>query len=143
MPTPYRPKGFSDITPYLIVDDALRLIDFLKQVFDAEELICMRGDDGSVAHAAYQIGDSIVELANARAEWKPLVAGLHVYVRDVDATYQKAISAGGTSLYQPSDMYYGERSGGVADPFGNQWYFATLKEELSLAEIEKRAAEKK
>ena len=143
MQAPYRPKGFSDVTPYLIAKDADKLIDFLRQVFEAEEILCMRAEDGTVAHASYKVGDSVIELANSREQWKPLAAGLHVYVKDVDAAYQKAISAGGVSLYEPADMYYGERSGGVADPTGNQWYLATLKEELSLEEIERRAAQKK
>jgi len=144
MATPYRPSGFSDITPYLIVEDADRVIDFIKQAFAAEEVLCMRSEEnGRVTHAAYKIGDSMLEMASSRAEWKPLAAGLHVYVRDVDACYQRAIAAGGTSLYEPADMYYGERSGGVADPCGNQWYIATSKEDLSLEEIEKRAARQK
>jgi len=144
MSADYRPSGFSDITPYLIVEDADRVIEFIKKTFAAEEVLCMRSEEGGkVTHAAYKIGDSMLELSSSRAEWKPLAAGLHVYVQDVDACYQRAIAAGGTSLYEPADMYYGERSGGVADPCGNQWYLATVKEDLTLAEVEKRAAQQK
>jgi PhnB protein len=142
MTKPYRPKGFSDVTPYLIVVDADRLIAFIRNVFNAEEVVCFRGDDGRINHAAFKIGNAMVELSEARDPWKPMTAGLHVYVENVDEVYQKALDAGAVSLYEPADMFYGERSGGVADPEGNHWYLAAVTEELSLAEIQKRSSER-
>lgn len=126
MSTPYRPEGFSTITPYLIAPDAARLIQFIVEAFDAKEKILMLDDAGKVRHAGFLIGDSNIELADGNPQWKPMTAGLHIYVSDTDAAYQKAIAAGGTSLYEPTDMPYGERSGGVMDPAGNHWYLATL-----------------
>ena len=141
MSTSYIPKGFHSVTPYLIVEDPERLGRFLKEAFGAEEALVMKGDDGKVMHAAYRIGDSMVEMGGAKEPWKPMAAGLHLYVKDTDETYVQALKAGGTSLYEPKDMFYGERSGGVADPSGNQWYIATQKEELSEEEMRKRAQE--
>jgi uncharacterized glyoxalase superfamily protein PhnB len=136
----YTPKGFHSVTPYLIVTDAERLVQFLRGTFDAEEVILMKNPEGKIQHAAFRVGDSVVELANSQGQWAPLTAGLHVYVPDTDATYQRAITAGGKSLYEPKDMFYGERSGGVQDPCGNHWYIATQTEELSPAELQQRAA---
>jgi PhnB protein len=126
MSTPYRPEGFHTVTPYLIVPDAARLIQFLVRAFDAQELVVVHDDAGKIRHAGFRVGDSVVELGDANPEWKPMTAGLHVYVEDADAAYHKAIAAGATSLYEPADMPYGERSGGVMDPAGNHWYLATL-----------------
>jgi PhnB protein len=140
MSTSYIPKGFHSLTPYLIVEDAEALVKFIKEAFDGEEVLLMKGDDGAIMHGAFKIGDSMVELGSAKSPWKPLAAGLHLYVKDTDKTYQQALDAGGTSLYEPKDMFYGERSGGVADPCGNQWYIATKTEEMSQKEMELRAA---
>ncbi|MDZ4289349.1 MAG: VOC family protein [Prosthecobacter sp.] len=140
MKTSYIPKGFHTVTPYLIVSDAERLVQFLRDVFDVQEVILMKNPAGKIQHAAFRIGDSMVELANGHGEWAPMTAALHVYVPDTDATYARAIRAGGTSLHEPKDMFYGERSGGVKDAFGNHWYIATQTEELSDEEIRQRAA---
>ncbi len=140
MNTPHIPRGFTALTPYLIVSDAERLIQFLREVFDAEEVIVVKSPEGKINHAAYNIGGAVVELSTAQGDWAPLAAGLHVYVPDTDATYKPAIAAGGKSLYEPADMFYGERSGGVQDAFGNQWYIATKTEDLSDEEIQRRVA---
>lgn len=126
MSTPYRPEGFGTITPYLIVPNASRLIQFLVEAFDASETMVVKDEAGKIRHASFVIGDSPIELADGNPQWHPMTAGLHVYVPDTDASYARAIAAGGTSLYEPTDMPYGERSGGVMDPAGNHWYLATL-----------------
>ena len=125
MSTAYQPQGFHAVTPYLIVPDAPLMIQFLKDSFDVKELILVENDQGRVQHSAFSLGDSVIELGESQSQWAPLCAGLHVYVPDADATYARAIAAGGTSLYEPADMPYGERSGGVKDPAGNHWYIAT------------------
>ena len=134
------PDGYHTVTPYLIVEGAERLIEFLKQAFGAEEIYCSRKPDGTIGHTQLRIGDSMVELADGNDQWKPLRAALHLYVPDTDATYRRAIEAGATSVFEPADMFYGERSGGVQDPSGNQWYIATHMEDLSEEEIARRAA---
>lgn len=133
------PEGFHSITPYLIVQGAERLIEFLQQAFGAELIYTSKKPDGTIGHSEMRIGDSMIELADGNEQWKPMTAAIHLYVPDTDATYRRAIEAGATSLYEPADMFYGERSGGVADPSGNHWYIATRQENLSEEELHRRA----
>jgi uncharacterized glyoxalase superfamily protein PhnB len=119
------PAGYQTVTPYLVVPEVARLIDFLKEAFAAQELRRDTGPDGAVRHAEIKIGDSMVMLGEATAEWPAMPGMLHVYVDDVDAVYRRALLAGATSLREPVDESYGDRVGGVADPSGNQWWLAT------------------
>lgn len=122
----YKPKGYSSVTPYLIVEGADRFIEFLKKSFDAEELERNTRPDGSIQHAACRIGDSIIEIGGGtNKEFPPTRSALHLFVPNVDEVYNQALKAGARPLYEPQDHDYGERSGGVEDPFGNQWYIAT------------------
>jgi PhnB protein len=122
------PKGFHAVTPYLLVKDAPGLIDFVKQVFGAEETFRTSASvDGM--HAEVRLGDSRVMIgggspeAALRGEARP--TALHVYVLDTDAAYQRAMKAGAVSIHAPTDHDYGERGASVKDPFGNHWYIAT------------------
>jgi PhnB protein len=135
------PDGYRTVTPYLVVDGADKLLTFVKQAFGAEETVLMAGPDGSVGHAEVRIGDSIVMLADATEQSPALSAMLHLYVEDCDATYQRALDAGATSVRELKDEFYGDRMGGVRDPFGNQWYLATHVEDVSGEEMAKRAQE--
>ena len=119
------PEGFHAVTPYLVVPGVARLIDFLKETFDAEETIRAARQDGSISHAGVRIGDSMVEMGEATGDWKAMPAGLHLYVKNADEIYHQAVKAGATPLYGPQDMDYGDREGGITDPSGNQWYIAT------------------
>ena len=119
------PEGFRTITPYLTVEEAQGLIDFLRTTFDAEVMHSESRDDGSIVNAALRIGDSVVEVSDTVGDWQAVTAGIHIFVPDTDATYEKALDAGATSLYEPADMPYGERSAGITDPTGNKWYIAT------------------
>jgi len=133
------PDGYHSVTPYLIVQGVAKLIDFLKQAFDAKEIERMAGPDGTVMHAEVRIGDSVVMMGEARGESKPMPAALYLYVNDTDVTYRRALQAGATSLKEPADQFYGDRSGGVKDPAGNQWWIATRKEDVSPEELARRA----
>ena len=125
MPGLYRPSGFGDVTPYLTVEEAEQLVEFIVKVFDAEVLRKeVEEERGTIINAALRIGDSVIEVSDANQDWKPMPGALHVYVPDVDETYEKAMAAGATSLFPPADMPYGERSAGVRDPSGNHWYIA-------------------
>jgi uncharacterized glyoxalase superfamily protein PhnB len=130
------PDGYHTVTPYLTVKDAGGLIDFIKQVFGGEETFRM-GED-SVAHAEMRIGDSMVMLGEAQNE--PIPAMIHLYMPDTDAVYRRALAAGATSLREPTDMFYGDRTGGVQDRFGNQWWIATHIEDVPSEEMARRAA---
>jgi len=136
----YKPEGFHSVTPCLTVKDAAKLLDFLKQAFDAEELHRHLEPSGRIAYACVRIGDSMVELSDGNEKWPAMPSGLHVYVPDVDATHKRAVQAGGTSVQEPTDQFYGERSSAVRDVCGNNWYIATQTEVLSKEEIEKRVA---
>jgi PhnB protein len=124
--TSIKPEGYSTVSPYLIAAGAQRVIEFLKQTFGARELRRYDMPDGSIMHAEVRIGDTVVMIGDAGANWPPVPAHLHVYVADVDATYQKALKAGGVSVQAPERK--GEdpdRRGGVKDPAGNTWWIAT------------------
>ncbi len=132
------PAGYHTVTPYLAVAGANKLLDFVKRAFDAKEIRCSKRPDGTVWHAEVRIGDSMVMLAEAAAPWKPMPTGIYLYVSDVDATYKSAIAAGGTSIMEPADQFYGDRHGGVQDPVGNMWWIATHIEDVSPQEMAKR-----
>ncbi|MGH8937106.1 MAG: VOC family protein [Acidimicrobiia bacterium] len=133
------PDGYHSVTPYLIVEGADKLLDFLKRAFSAEETVRMPRPDGSVAHAEVRIGDSIVMLGDAGEQWSPMPGMINLYVEDCDATYLRALEAGATSLQEPEDQFYGDRTAGVRDPVGNHWWIATHVEDLSEEEIAERA----
>lgn len=134
------PDGYHTLTPYLTVQDAGALLAFLTQAFDAVETLRMSGPDGAVRHAEARIGDSIVMIGQAREQWTPRPGTIYVYVPDVDATYARALAAGAVSLREPATQDYGDRSGGVQDPQGNQWWLATHVEDVSPEELERRSA---
>ena len=136
------PEGYHTLTPYLVVDGAEKVITFMKEAFGAKAVFePMARPDGKIMHAEYKIGDSIIMISDASERAKATSAMLHLYVPNVDAVYQKAIKAGGTSVMEPADMFYGDRSGGVKDPAGNQWHIGTHVEDVSPAELKKRAME--
>ncbi len=134
------PDGYHSVTPYLVVQGVPKLIEFLKQAFDAREGLRMAEPDGSVRHAEVTIGDSPVMMGEANGDWKPMPAMMHLYVNNCDATYERALQAGATSLQEPADQFYGDRSAGVRDPSGNQWWVVTHIEDVPPEEMKRRAA---
>jgi len=134
------PEGAHTVTPYLVVEGIPKLLDFLKQAFGAQERFRMARPDGGVMHADVKIGDSTIMMGEAMGEWKPKPCSLYLYVEDVDAVYQRAIDAGGTKVREPSNQFYGDRTGGVIDPCGNYWGTATHVEDVSHEEMTKRFA---
>jgi PhnB protein len=125
--TKHIPHGFPALVPYLTVDDPAKLISFLVGAFGAEELKDQHSEHpaGKIVHAALRVEGCVMETGRASAEWKATPAAIHLYVRDVDATYERAVKAGGTSLHGVKEMEYGERACAVRDPCGNNWYIAT------------------
>ncbi|HSE36192.1 MAG TPA: VOC family protein [Blastocatellia bacterium] len=120
-----KPEGLRTVTPFLHPRGAARMIDFLKQAFGAEEKSRAQSPDGVIHYAAVMIGDSIIEMGEAHAQWQPMATTFYMYVDDVESFYQRALAAGATSQSEPADQSYGERVAGVSDPFDNVWYFAT------------------
>jgi PhnB protein len=133
------PAGYATVTPYLCVADAAKLIEFLKQAFDAQLLFKMDGPGGRIMHAEMTIGDSRIMLAQPEPG-KETHAMIHLYLPEVDAVYARAIAAGATSVREPADQFYGDRSAGVRDQFGNQWYIATHVEDVTPEEMDRRMA---
>ena len=133
------PEGYHTLTPYLVVENGARVVEFLEKAFGATVANRMDHPDGSLWHADLKVGDSHVMLGGASAESPPVSASIYVYVEDVDADYGRAIQAGGISIMPPQDMFYGDRHGGVKDPSGNSWWIATHIEDVAPEELKKRA----
>lgn len=133
------PNGYHTVTPYLINENASRLIEFLKLVFDAEETNRLSGPDGRVMHAELKIGDSTLMVSDPSSEWRPMPASIVIYVEDVDAVYKRALEVGAISLREPTDQFYGDRSAGVKDLAGNHWWIATHLEDVPPEELRLRA----
>ena len=140
MPVHAIPEGQQSVTPYLVVKDAAALIDFLRDAFGADEMVRHARPDGTVMHAQLRIGDSVVMMGEPMDDQNLMPAMLHLYVENVDEVYQRALDAGASSIVEPTDQFYGDRSGGVADKHGNQWWIATHIEDVSEDEMAKRMA---
>ena len=143
------PEGYHSVTPYLIVNDGAKAIDFYKQAFGAVETVRMGGPDGKVGHAEIRIGNSTVMLADESPDMgyrsaKSIGAtpvSLVVYLEDVDARFQQAIAAGAKELRPVEDQFYGDRMGTLVDPFGHVWSLATHTEDVSPEEMNRRMGE--
>lgn len=115
---------YASITPYLVLDKASEFLTFIHHAFDAKELSCERLEDGTVRHADYKIGDSVLMVSQASEYFPPMPGAIYLMVDDVDKTYKKALEMGCTSIYEPTDQEYGHRSGGVQDEFGIYWWIS-------------------
>lgn len=121
----YKPLAYSSVSAYVMANNAQRVIDFVKQTFDAEEYRRFDKPDGSIMHAEVRIDDTVVMIADGGNDSPAFPIWLHVYVPDVDATYRRALNAGGISVQQPTQKDDPDRRGGVQDPAGNTWWIAT------------------
>ena len=148
MATPVKaiPEGYEAVIPYLVVKDGAGAIEFYKKVFGATEVMRYE-DNGKVGHAELKIGQGIFMLADEYPEQgyrspkkgELQAAGMMIYVDDVDATVRRAINEGATEERPVADQFYGDRAGGIVDPYGHRWYIATHIEDVSPEEMEKRA----
>lgn len=142
------PEGYHTATPYLIVNAAADALEFYKKAFGATELLRMAQPDGRIGHAEIKIGDSVIMLADEHPEIgarSPQTIGgspvsILLYVEDVDAVFNQAVAAGATVQRPLQDQFYGDRTGGVTDPFGHAWYISTHIEDVVPEELKKRAA---
>lgn len=141
------PEGFHSVTPYLIVSDCNKALEFYKAALGAEERYRMPMPNGKIGHAELQIGDSIVMLADELPEMDArsptslggTPVGLCIYCDDADKLFQRALRAGASEERPMKDQFYGDRSGTVRDPFGHKWTIATHKEDLTPQQIGERA----
>jgi PhnB protein len=142
------PEGYHTATPYLIIKDAAKAIEFYKEAFGAKEMMRMSQPDGRIGHAEIKIGDSPIMLADEFPEMgarSPQSLGgspvsILLYVEDVDAFAKQAVAAGTKVVRPVKDQFYGDRSGSFEDPFGHQWHIATHVEVVAPEEMHKRAA---
>ena len=126
MSSNFKPDQYSTVSPYLIAAGAQKVIDFLKKAFGASELRRFDMPDGSIMHAEVRIGDTVVMIGDAGQDWPAAPAHIHVYVEDVDATFDRALDAGGVLVQRPQRKDQDpDRRGGVKDPAGNTWWIAT------------------
>jgi uncharacterized glyoxalase superfamily protein PhnB len=121
----YKPEGYASVSAYMMADGAQRVIDFLKATFDAKELRRFDNPDGSIMHGEVQIYDSVLMISDASNSFAAFPIWLHVYVPDVDATYERALAAGGVSVQEPVQKGDPDRRAGMKDPAGNTWWIAT------------------
>ncbi len=119
------PEGLRTVTPYLHPRSGAQMIDFLKRAFNAEEVARYQDDAGKIMHARVTIEGAAIEMGEAHGPYQPIPMAIYLYVRDVDATYQRALDAGATSMLAPTDQPYGDRNAWVQDPQGHTWYIAT------------------
>ena len=133
------PQGYHSVTPYLVVREVPKLLDFLKHAFNAQEIMRMPQPDGTIMHAEVRIGDSAIMMGEAQGEHKPMPGSIYLYVNDTDATYKRALEAGATSQMEPADQFYGDRHASVVDPVGNRWFIATHIEDVPPDELARRA----
>lgn len=142
------PEGHHTVTPYLILSGASDAIAFYEKALGAEEVMRLADPGGKVHHAEISIGDSRIMLADEHPEIQALspktVGGspvsIHLYVEDVDRAVERAVAAGAKLVRPVADQFYGDRVGGIEDPFGYRWFIATHKEDLTIEEIRRRAA---
>ena len=134
------------VTPYLAIRNAASAIEFYRDVFDAMEMMRLAEPSGRIGHAEIEIGGARIMLADEHPErdvrgpeaYGGSPVSLHLYLADVDAVFERAVAAGAKPLRQPEDMFYGDRTATLIDPFGHCWFLATRKQEVSAEEVQKR-----
>ncbi len=143
MAVKYMPEGYNSVTPYLIVEGADKLVDFIVEAFGAKERMRMPGPGGFIGHTEFEIGDSVVMLADSRtADNNRKATGMiHLYVEDADETFESALAAGAKVDQALETKFYGDRGGSVIDPWGNIWWVSTHVEDVPPDEMGKRAQE--
>lgn len=120
-----KPAGYPSVSPYFLVEDAFRFLEFLKTVFDAEEIMVHKDGKGGVMHAEVRIDDSVIMFGNSTKAFPPETGAVFMYVADTDVIYKKALAAGATPRQEPENKEYG-RAAGLWDPFGNSWWITAV-----------------
>ena len=118
----YKPTGYNSVSPYLVVKGAQKMVDFLKEIFEGEELRRYDNEDGTIMHTEIKIDDSVIMIGDASDQWPANKHMLHVYVPDVDETFQRAIRKGCKSMEEPRRQEGDPDKRGMFEDFaGNQW----------------------
>ena len=132
------PEGYQNVIPFLVCTGADKVIDFCQKVFDAKVMDISKDDKGVIMHASIQIRDSAVMLSEGNEKFPAYSTMMYLYVENCDEVYKRGLDAGGKSLREPTNEFYGDRTSGFTDPSGNQWWVATHVEDVSPEEIAKK-----
>lgn len=124
------PEGYRTVTPWIISRDTAQLLDFVTEAFGAEEITRVYNENGTIGHAEFRIGDSIVMAFDAQEGWPDTPGFLRLYVEDGDAVYEQALQARATSVTATATHFFGDRAGRVRDPLGNIWWIQTHVEDV-------------
>lgn len=124
----YKPVGYNSVSPYLVLKDAATTISFIQQVLAATELFKLQDEQGKIQHAEYRIDDTVVMLADGGPDWPAQEVHIHVYVPDVDGSYQQALDAGAISIQAPVKKDDADKRCGVKDGGGATWWLGTQVE---------------
>jgi PhnB protein len=135
------PDGYNSVSPWVISRDTNAVIEFAKAAFGADEIGRVADENGVIGHAEFRIGDSVVLAFDAKPHWPDTPAFLRLYVEDADATFQRALDAGGIALTNVTHLFWGDRIGRVRDPMGNLWWIQARVEEVDEAEINRRMSD--
>jgi PhnB protein len=143
------PQGYHSVTPYIMVKGGAEALEFYKKAFGAKEKLRVPGPGGKIMHAEFEIGDSVIMMADEFPEMggfspetlKGTPVGIHLYVENVDEVFAKAVAAGAKVERPLANQFYGDRSGALVDPFGHKWHVATHVEDVSEEELNRRMQE--
>ena len=149
--THYIPAGYHSVTPYIIVRNAAKALDWYKNVFGAQEEMRFPTPDGKIGHAEIKIGDSCIMLADEFPQMNAVspetiggtASALMIYVEDVDSAFKKAVANGAKVKQELQDKFYGDRNATIYDPFGHQWTIATHIEDVTPEEMQRRMSQQK
>lgn len=139
--TAFQPAGSTTVAPWVVTDDTSRLLAFITQAFDGDELLRVPGADGGIGHAEIRVGDTVILAFDRRDGWPSLPSLLRVWVPEADAAIAAAIDAGATLVTAAATSAFGQHGGRVKDPFGNIWWIATQVEEVDPSTAAARLAE--
>jgi len=134
------PDGYHTVTPYLMVKDAGRFIEFMSSVFNAKVTEQLKRPDGGIGHTEMRVGDSVIMLSEAMGSHQPTPVMLYIYVDNVDTLFERAVRAGGEVVAKLEQQFYGDRAGGIKEPTGNTIWIATHVEDVAPDELKRRAA---
>jgi PhnB protein len=134
----WAPKGFHTITPNIVVDDAEAAIAFFKEAFGATESYRLTMSNAKIAHCEVRLGDSVINMGEPMGGWPAHGLVAQIYVKNSDELFKRAIDSGAKEIMPMTDMFFGSHEGRVTDPFGNVWTIATLKEEVTPEEMQRR-----
>ena len=135
------PAGYTAVAPWIVTRDSGLLLDFIRTVFDGEEIGRVQLEDGSIGHAEIRVGDTVLLAFDQRPGWPDIPSLLRVFVEDAEATAARAVAAGARVITRPATHAFGHRAGRIRDPFGNIWWITAVVEEVAPDEVMRRLPE--